>query len=952
MVALMSMLLRTRCVLQSACFGGLILSLAFMGPCKSSAQAPAPSSTLEGVVVDPMGARVAHASVHIQPDDPTSHIKPVTTDRTGHFAIALPRGFYQVTVESPGFEPFRAMVTVPAAGPAVHLDVALAIPALLEEVVVDPDSAANNSADENKSALVFSGKDLKIFSDDNATFQKQMEALAGGGPKAPQVYVNGFSGGRFPPKNTIASIRFNRNPYSSLYDAYGQGRIEIVTKPGTDQLHGAFEVLGNDIRLNTANPYSGAQPPPYDTLTVDGNINGPIGKKTSFFLAGNYNNQQNNAAVDALYLDSNFNQAPFIQAVPDPQIASTYSARLDRQMTSTNTFTGSYQFNQASLTNGSVGLLVLPTEGFNNGTTTQLLQLSDTQLIGMKMSSETRFQYVRTRLQQDPLSSGTTIIAQGAFNGGGNPQQQLRDNQDFYEFQELFSRQQGAHFFRMGGRYRLYRDANLSRANFNGEFIFPSLSAYALTLQNVKACAENPPAPTCLTPAQLLAVGGGPSEYSITTGQSSATILTGDLAVFAEDEWKFTKNLTFDLGFRFESQSAIPDHVDPAPRIGVAWAVHRKKSKATLMTLRTGAGVFYDRFTAANLLTSVRQNGVSQQTFVETNPDYSNPVATPVPPTVYTVDPNLRTEYGIYTGASAERVFGKFGRASVTYTAIRGNHQYLSRNINAPLPGTYDPTVPSSGTRPLGGSQNIYQFDSSGVLNDNQIAVNGRFNLSKRVVAYVVYSARRENSDASNASSFVSNSYNPRADYGRVALPSQIFYTGGNIQLPFGLTTNLYFSAQKGTPFNITTGTDLNGDTQYNDRPTFATDLSRPSVVKTVFGNFDTSPIAGQTLVPINYGNSPSFVFLDLSLARSFAVGPRPAVPAAKPGAKPQPRPDPPYSLNFTVDAQNIFNHVNPGPPVGVLSSTLFGKPNSLNNVLTTNTAANRVVTLQMSFQF
>jgi hypothetical protein len=948
----MSMPLRTRCVLLSACFGTLILNLAFLGPLRCSAQTPAPPSTLEGVVVDPTGARVPHATIRVQPEDRTVHSKSASTDRSGHYALTLPNGNYSLTVESSGFATFHAKVTIPASGSGVYLEIALAIPAVVEEVIVDPDTASSNSADANKSALVFAGKDLRIFSDDNATFQKQIEALAGGGPKPPQVYVNGFSGGRFPPKNTIASIRFNRNPYSALYDGYGLGRIEITTKPGTDKLHGAFDASGNDIRFNTANPYAGGVEPPYYTLTLDANLNGPIGKKTSFFLGGTYNNQQNNAAVNASTLDSAFNPVLFTQAVPNPQLTQTYNARLDRMVTSNNTLTASYQFTQANITNGAVGLLVLPSEGFNNGATTQILQLSDTQLIGAKMSSETRFQYVRTRLQQDPVSSATTVIAEGAFNGGGNPQQQFHDNQDFYEFQELFSRQQGKHFFRFGGRYRVYRDANLSRANFNGEFLFPSLTAYQLTLQNDAICAANPTAAACLTPAELLATGGGPTEYSITKGQSSATILTGDLAVYAEDEWKFSKNLTLDLGFRFESQSAVPDHVDPAPRIGAAYALHRKKSRATLATLRAGAGVFYDRFTAANLLTSVRQNGTTQQTFVQENPDYANPQPSSVPPTTYTVDPDLRTEYGIYTGISAERVFGKFGRASVTYTAIRGDHQYLSRNINAPLPGTFDPTIPGSGTRPLGGNANLYQFDSSGVLNDNQLTVNGRFNLNKRVTVSVVYGLQHENSDASNASSFVSNSYDPHADYGRVAIPSQRLYLVGNVQLPFGLTSNLYFAAQTGTPFNITTGTDLNGDTQYNDRPAFATDLTRPSVVKTAFGNFDTAPTAGQAVIPINYGNSPNFVFLDLSLARSFAIGPRPAAPPTKPGAKPEPRPDPPYSLSFTADAQNVFNHVNPGPPVGVLSSPLFGKPNSLNAALTSNTAANRIVTLQMSFQF
>ena len=948
----MSMLLRTRCVLLSACLGILILNLAFLGPLCCSAQTLAPSSTLEGIVVDPTGARVPHAIVQVQSEDPAFHIKPASTDRSGHYTLTLPHGIYKLTVESFGFETFHARVTIPASGSGVYLEVALAIPAVVQEVVVDPDATSSSSADQNKSALVFAGKDLKMFSDDDVAFQKQITALAGAGPRPPQVYVNGFSGGRFPPKNTISSIRFNRNPYSALYDAYGLGRIEITTKPGTDKLHGAFDVSGNDIHFNTANPYAGVLQPPYYTLTLDANLNGPIGPKTSFFVGATYNNQQNNAAVNASTLDSAFDPVFFTQAVPNPQLTQTYNARVDRMLTANNTFTASYQFTQANITNGAVGQLVLPAEGFNNGTTTQILQLSDTQLIGAKMSSETRFQYIRTRLQQDPVSTATTVIAEGAFSDGGNPQQQIHDNQDFYEFQQLFTRQQGSHFLRFGGRYRAYRDANLSRANYNGEFIFPSLTAYQLTLQNAANCAANPSSPNCLTPAGLLAAGGGASEYSITTGQSSATILTTDLSAFAEDEWKLRKTLTLDLGFRFESQSAVPDRVDPAPRIGIAWSIRRKNARSNIVVLRSGAGIFYDRFSPANLLTSIRQNGITQQTFVQQNPDYAAPDPTSVPPTTYTIAPHLRTEYGIYTGVTAERSLGKFGQTSVVYTAIRGDHQYLSRNINAPLPGTYDPADPTSGTRPFGGNQNIYRFDSAGVLNDNQLTFQGRFNLSKRVVAYFIYTFMHEYADAAAASSFVSNSYNPHADYGRVTLPPQSFYSGGTVQLPFGLSSNVYFAAQKGVPFNITTGTDLNGDSQYNDRPTFATDLTRPSVVKTAYGNFDTAPTTGQTVIPFNYGNSPSFVFLDLSLARSFAIGPRPAAPPTKPGAKPEPRPDPPYSLSFTVDAQNAFNHVNPGPPVGVLSSPLFGKPTSLNSSLTSNTAANRIVTLQMSFQF
>jgi hypothetical protein len=912
------------------------------------------------MVLDPTGARVPHAVVQIRPDDPSLHIKPLKTDSLGHFAAALPHGTYTVTIEFPGFEPFHATLTVAATGPATRLDVKLAIPDVLEEVVVDPDNA-EGSTGENRGGLVLSGKDLNIFSDDNATFEKEIEAMAGADPRHPNVSVNGFSGGRFPPKNTIASIRLNRNPYSALFDQYGIGRVEIFTKPGTDKLHGEFDSSGNDISLNTSNPYSGPQPP-YYSFSEQANLNGPIGKKTSFFLAGNYNDQQNNAAVHAFTLDpTTLAQIQFSQAVPDPTTENTYSLRLDRQVTSNNTFTGSYQFDRTTIRNGSVGLLTLASQGFNSTSTAQTLQLSDMQTIGLKMVAETRFQYIRTRLNQNAISSDPALLVEGAFNGGGSPTQQLHDNQDSYEFQQYVSRQQGTHFLRIGGRYRLYRDANLSTANYNGQFYFPSLTAYQITQQVLKTNAESPSPIT--DPAALDAlvrstcdpqptgspICGGATQYSITKGQPNATVLTGDLAAFAEDEWKVNKHLTLDLGFRFESQSAIPDHIDPSPHLGAAWVIFHKKKP--WVVLRGGAAIFYDRFQAANLLTTIRQNGVTQQTFFQQNPFYPTPDPAAVPATPYTLDPHLKTEYGIFTGGGAEHIFGKLGRSAITFTNVRGDHQYLSRNINAPLPGTYDPTVPGSGVRPLGGDQNIYQFSSAGVANYQTLLVTSVLNVNKYIRGFVIYSASRYRADADTATTFASNSYDLRADYGPAARPAQYLNVGSTEHLPFGLTGNIFFGVISGTPFNITTGTDLNGDTIYNDRPAFATDLTRTSVIKTSLGNFDTSPIAGQKIIPINYGHSPTLINLQTNLQRSFAFGPRPAAAATKPGEKPSPRPDPPFNLTFSAEAENVLNHVNRGIPIGVLTSPFFGKSISLNNQ-TSNTAANRVIQFSMNFSF
>ncbi len=916
--------------------------------------------TLSGSIADPSGARIPHAVIHlqdqIQSQTPSSSLpRDITSDATGHFSLTLAPGTYDITISAPGFDPYSTSVHLSSS--PVSLNIRLSIATHAEVVTVPSDDTSSTSAADNKSAIVFKANDLKTFSDDDTTFQQQIEALAGSGDggSGPQLYVDGFSGGRFPPKNSIREIRINQNPYSAQFDSIGFGRIEIFTKPGTDAFHGYFSTTGNDSAFNSGNPFVGAQPP-YHSFSIAGNASGPLNKKTSLFLSAEDNSLQNDAVVNATTgLDASGNPIRLSQAVASPTTTTTYSARLDRQVNAYNTFIARYELNQVQQTNGGVGLLVLASEGVNSTSTTQTLQLSNTQVIGAKSISETHFQYIRTRFHQDSASSAPTLNVEGAFNGGGSPSQFSHDNQDRYEFQEIFTRQQGKHFIRAGGRYRLLRDANLSTANYNGVFTFTSLQSYTQTLTNLQ---NNAP---------ITSNGGGPSQFTLTTGQPSAVVQTGDLGLFAEDEWKLTPNFTLNYGFRFETQSAIPDHFNPAPRVGFAWAI-RRPQKPAIVTFRVGTGFFYDRFTSTNILTSLRQNGVTQIAYTVTNPTFYcttlNSTTCPAPnsltatlPTLYQISPNLRSEYTVITGIAAERNLFHRGTISVTYQHNRGIHLWNSANINAPLPGTYTSGVPTSGTHPLGTSQNIYQFQSGGVSTENRLFTNLNLTLFQRLSLFGYYSARFKASDTSGANAFPSNSYNLSADYGRTATPHQRLYIGVYSQLPFGFQFDTFLSANSSTPFNITTGADLNGDTQYNDRPSFATAASpSASVVRTRFGTFNTTPVAGETIIPINYGNSPAFASLDFGLGKSFKFGPRPSVPTPAAGAaakKPAPLPPPRFTLTFGFDAQNIFNHVNAGTPVGVLSSPLFGQSISLNNPFGgTASDANRVIQLTTNFQF
>jgi hypothetical protein len=889
------------------------------------------NEAISGTIVDPSGAKVAGAIVDVSGDAQ----REITTDASGRFSFDLAAGAYHLTIAATGFQAIERDVTVTDKA-LPPLAVILRIATENEVVSVNSNEGASTSADSNASALVFKGRSLDLLSDNDATLQQQVLALAGGDGEHPaQVYIDGFKGGRFPPKSAIREIRINQNPYSAQYDELGFGRVEIFTKPGGDKIHGNFQLQGNNRSFNSRNPFTTQQQPAYHTLYIDGNVSGPIGKKTSFFLAGTYNDQENNAVVNATTLDttaSALNVLNISQAVPNPQVMKTFSGRLDRQLTTNNTFTARYEYNQNLVTNGGVGLLVLASQGYNNTTSTQTLQMGNTQVIGPHIVSETRFQYLRTRLQQNAVSNAPTIVVSGAFSGGGAPSQALHDSQDQYEFQEYLSMERGKHFLRMGGRYIFLRDSNLSTAGYNGQFTFPDLDTYRRALQGT----------------------ANPTQFTLTAGQKSAALVTGNLGVYFEDEWKVTKNVTLDLGMRFETQTAVPDHFDPAPRLGAAWAVHQSEKHPAWMTIRGGVGLFYDRLDATSLLTTVRQNGVSQLAYNVQNPTfYPNiPPAsslTGLQPTIYRLAPNLKTSYDFTTGISVDRALGKKGNISVNYLSFTGRHKLLSRNVNAPLPG--------SGVRPLGGTQNIYQFSSEGVGRNNILFAHSELQPTKWAQFWIFYVNQHSNSNASTATNFASNSYNLAVDYG----PSNYnvthrLFTGGDFTLPHGFTAGYFLIARAGRRFNITTGQDNNGDTIYNDRPAFATDLTRPSVVRTAFGNFDTDPLPTQKIIPINYGTGPAYVSLQLMARKNFKIGPL-QMPVSEPTKvvdpkAPTPKPTRPFELGFSVEAQNLLNHVNGGLPIGVVTSPSFGKPISLESGFFNNSAANRTITLRTSFQF
>jgi len=979
-------------------FSVCILILVLVSLCAATL-AQTPSASLSGKVTDQTGAVIPQATVTVAGADGKQ--TSATTNPAGAFAIhGLPPGTYSVTAAAQGFAPFKKDGVTLSAGQTQALNLALEIKTQEEKVEVqaEPGTQLDVSSSSGAGSVVIKGKDLEALSDDPDELQSELQALAGpsAGPNGGQIYIDGFTGGQLPPKSAIREIRVNQNPFSAQYDKLGYGRIEIFTKPGSDKFHGQFMFNDNNAIFNSRNPYVPTKPD-YNSDIFDGNFGGPLSKKASFFIDAQRRNTNEFSAINATVLDSSFNPVQLQESIPNPRTRTNFSPRLDYQINANNTLTVRYQLTHETSQGGGLGQFSLPSQAYNLNETEQTVQISDSQIVSPKIVNETRFQFLRASNHQLPFSAAPAVQVQGAFTSGGSGQGDVRITQNNYELQNYTSFAHGTHFIKFGGRVRALTNSNSSNPNFNGTFIFSPVfsgggSVDALTVYSSAAKGNCP-------------LGGAtscPTQFSITTGTPLVNVNWFDAGLYAEDEWRMRPNLSLTYGIRFESQNDIHDHADFAPRLGIAWGLGSDGKSAPKTVLRGGLGIFYDRFGYNLVQQADRLNGVTQQSIVVQNPQFY-PTIPPfsvlqglstASPTIYQIAPNLRAPYTIQAAVSVERQVTKAATLSLTYLNSRGEHNLYIRNINAPLSGVYP-------LQSQYGHDNVYQYDSEGVFRQNQLIANMRVAAGKKVSLFGFYTLGYANANVSaggggggffgsgltSSASFLSNQYDPMADYGRSAFDVRHrAFIGGSMEVPYGFRLSPFVIISSGQPYNITTGTDLNGDSIFNDRPLLVSTATcgavavTGSVYCTPLGTFNAAlPARGQTVLPVNYGNGPASATFNLRLSKTFGFGreSKGAGGMQGPGGPGGPRGGFPggglggrglgggggnpfgggggtnrrYNLTFSVSGRNIFNTVSPGLPVGNLSSPFFGQSIALGGPFS-SASSNRRVDLQVMFSF
>jgi hypothetical protein len=982
----------------------------------SALLAQAAPGVLRGQVTDPSGAVIAGASVIMTPAVGSPIV--VQSDAQGMYEFkTLTAGTYSLTVAATGFTLYENDNVVIGAQP-LRLNITMTIEVQTQKIQVsDTAPTVDVNPTNNAGAIVISGKELEALPDDPDELQSDLEALAGpsAGPSGGQMYIDGFTAGQLPPKSSIREIRINQNPFSAEYDQLGYGRIEIFTKPGTDNLHGQLFVIGNDSAFNSPNPFAG-QEPPYYTTQYNGSIGGPLSKTASFFFNLERRNINELAVINTPFLDTTGDTlvpTTLAESIPNPRQRTNLGPRLDWALSKNNTLTARYQYYRDTETNNCVNLFNVPTQACSTKSTEDTVQIGDTQVYGSKIVNETRFQYVRDNSSQNPSDTNPTVNVIGAFSGGGSGGGTQNDHQNHYELQNYTSLIHGNHVLKFGGRFRATQDTNYYTAGFNGTFSFSSLTA---TPDLTNCLGQNPPCPISLLYAEQIVKGqasGTPYATQLTytdpTSLPTSEVTYYDFEPYIQDDWRVRPNITLSAGLRFETQNAIQDHGDFAPRLGFAWGV-RGRSKPPIVVIRGGYGIFYNRLQSGQILEVDRFNGVTQQQFIVNNPTCFPGVDAAIPnfstlgfstcgPTtsstsnVYRISSRLHAPYTMQGAVSIERQVTKSATVSATYLNSRGFDQFLTINANAPFPGS---PCPQSGCAPPAGvpgcgsltGGNVYCYVSEGNFKQNQLILNTNIRVGAKLQLFGFYTFGYANSDTSGVSSFPSNSYDISQDWGRASFDVRHrLFLGGSIAFPYLIRLSPFMVVSSGSPFSILSPIDENGDFQPNDRPGFVSSATCPAnaapqgyVYCTQLGTFDASGATG-TPLRINSETGPAHFVLNLRLTKTFGIGPKIKAAANNQGQgqggpgggggrgggggprgplfgggggfNTSSNSDRRYNLTLGVGARNVFNNVNVANPYSVLGSRIFDVSNALQGgAFSQGTSSNRRIELQATFAF
>jgi hypothetical protein len=854
----------------------VVLAVALGAP-EARAQTPK-EATLKVTIADQSGAVIPGARVTLQPADPAGAAKEILTDEKGEAEFAgLAPGRVTVRAEFPGFET-RQIDDLRLRAGLTKRDLRLPIGKVTEDVQVGRDGRDRALDPQgNAFASVLSKDQIDALPDDPDDMEAALLEMAGPGAV---IRVDGFRGGKLPPKSQIRNIRFRRDSFAAENHGGGLVFVDITTNPGAGPLRGTADFTFRDESLNARNAFSPTLSPEQQQnygFTLNGTL---VKNRTSFSLTSNGTNSYDSQTIYAAAPDGTV-----ADTVRRPTDRATFSARIDQVLSKAFTLKATYQRSTSDLDNLGVGNFNLPSRAYSRATQEDLVRSTINGPIGKRAFAELRLQARRQTQDSDSLLNLPAITVLDAFTAGGAQINGGRRASEV-ELAADVDYASGRHAVRFGflfdgGRYR-----SDEVQNAGGTFTFASLDAYEAGL------------PSTFTQRQ----GDPRVQYGLVQG-----------GWYVQDDIRIAKPLSLSVGVRQEMQTHVDDWLNLAPRLGVTWSPF--KSGAT--TVRAGAGVFYDWYDAQTYEQTLKVDGTHQIDVAVLNPGYPNPFtggeADVLPAGRLVQSPDLGLPMTTRANLGVEQTFGKYTRAFVSYGYGRSHNQFRGHDINAPLP---------DGTRPDDSAGTVTQVESTARFAVHLLNASLNMNLPwHRTSLFFNYTLGHAMNESDSPFSLPADNHDLDAEWGPTPLDARhrtsVMF---NMNLWKGFKLASSFNSNSGLPYNLTTGFDDNHDTVSNDRPAGVGRNSARGDGRWDLGarlswatGFGTRSASG--------GGTPTIMIRTIGGPAETSMG------GFSGGAD-----DKRVRVEIYLAANNVLNHMNPLNYSGVMTSPFFRSPTAAGN--------------------
>jgi hypothetical protein len=832
-------------------------------------------SSLRVTVLDPTDAALIIAQVTIT--DARGVERTATVDERGVAVFEnLPVGTYQVKASAESFRPLTTPFNVRPGENRTTLRLALAT---IEQTVVVEDTGA--AGRDNGFTQTLSQEEIDSLPDDPDEMAEELARMAGPGA---QIFVNGFRGGRMPPKDQIQQIRFHTNSFSAEYHQAGMIRVEVITKPGLGGWRGHTNFGFRDESLNATNAFA-KEKGPEQMRRYMVNFQGPIARgKTGLTVSFDGNSSYDSRTIVANQPGGQVNALATV-----PMDALNFSARVEQQVGANGQLQAEYSRRQNDRSNLGVGDFDLPERAYATDNSTDTFRVRSTNVIGKKVFSEFRFSVIDSLLSTTSSSTLPAIRVNEAFNAGGAGQMGDRSAREIELAQNVDFTIGRQHSLRAGVLLEAGWWTSDQRTNAFGTYTFTSLDAYNL---------------------------GVPATYTIRTGDPVVEYSQVKAGWFIQDDFRPSRGLQLSLGLRQEIQTQVDSRWNLAPRAAFTWNATRTT------TLRGGYGIFYDWFDAGIYEQTIRVDGTHQVDVIVQNPAFpvTEGIGTSLPASVIRAG-SIGQPIIHQASFGVEKPLTPWADFRTDYLWTRGYNTLRSVNVNAPV----------NGVRPDAAFGNITEIQSTGKRATDRftVALNARY-MPRRIIGMVMYQLSSSRNFADSATLLPSDSSNPDADWGPSAqdVRHRIFFNV-NTPLTRGVRMGLNVQGASALPYTIITGLDTNGDSVFNDRDAgVARNSGRGAAQWTANMRLNKSiGLGGVRSGPPNLPMPPPPPPPGGAMAQRVGGG--------GPGGGDGPQMvvmeggNARYRLDLFLNVQNVFNKTNYSAFVGNQLSSFFGQATS-----------------------